>query len=417
MSKAFKIKSKFDNTKFRKLTKQKPICKSPAGKRATAQPVPELAFSDDILGEFAKHIASHGLVREVGNSKAIYLTISSRVLRSPISVVIKGDSSVGKSSLLDRILKYFPKRAFLEITGASDKALLYSEDTFVNRVLIFAEKHGLSSDLLNYYVRELLSRGYIEHLTVRPGTGGHKTHKIVKPGPTGFITTTTGDLHSENETRMLALQADDSNSTTAEVMGAIAREYNGKGKPTHLSPPKRWQDFQRWFAKQSTEVIIPFSEAISDLIPPTTPRLRRAFGLVMGLVSVHALLHRMTRGSRKDCVIAQFKDYRAVRALVERVLADNLEQSVPPTIRETVEAVAAITKSHITLDDLAAKLGINKSNASRRFRKAEDAGYLMNRGMGPTFAIALANPMPSDGKMLPTVKEVRSRFAERKRSE
>ncbi len=61
------------------------------------------------------------------------------------------------------------------------------------------------------------------------------------------------------------------------------------------------------------------------------------------------------------------------------------------------------------MDVLAKTLGIDKSNAARRFQKAAEAGFLMNRGAGAgrPYAIAIATPLPTDDAVLPTPKALR----------
>src|SRR5256885_7767086 len=52
---------------------------------------------------------------------------------------------------------------------------------------------------------------------------------------------------------------------------------------------------------------------------------------------------------------------------------------VSTTVRETVDAVAALKKDEVSLGELAAKLGLDKSVTSRRLRQATGLGYLVNR--------------------------------------
>jgi len=65
-------------------------------------PVPIIAMHDSILERFAVDIeALLRLVGEERNAKLLYLAATSRVLKMPASVLIKGSSSGGKSFLLD----------------------------------------------------------------------------------------------------------------------------------------------------------------------------------------------------------------------------------------------------------------------------------------------------------------------------
>ena len=56
-----------------------------------------------------------------------------------------------------------------------------------------------------------------------------------------------------------------------------------------------WRDFQRWLAVGSRQVVVPFADVLSDLIPAASVRLRRDFGQMLRAVKAHALLHRQHR--------------------------------------------------------------------------------------------------------------------------
>ena len=61
-------------------------------------------------------------------------------------------------------------------------------------------------------------------------------------------------------------------------------------------------------------------------------------------------------------------------------MAEGVGATVPETVRRTVEAVAAInTTGLVSLPRGRRRLGLDKSNASRRLRRAADGGYLRNR--------------------------------------
>jgi hypothetical protein len=323
---------------------------------------------------------------------------------------VKGESATGKSYVVGQVADFFPQRAVLSMTSASDKALFHLNRSLQHRVLIFGEQHGMSSERLNYYIRELLSNGSIEQYSVQPGKGGHTTKHQKKKGPTSFVTTATSDLHPENETRLLALPMDESPEATAEIMKVIARGHDGTQltvKPEFT--PEVWKEFHTWIAAQGNKVEISFAQPLAELIEPTSVRLRRDFGKLLSLIAAHALLHRKTRTIGANGVIAEVKDYRAVWKIMRKIFALTMEQSVDPVVRQTVEAVYSLKSATITVDDLAGALGIVKSNAARRFRKAEQAGFLMNRGAGPgkPYAIAPAAPLPGDSAVLPTPTALR----------
>jgi hypothetical protein len=61
------------------------------------------------------------------------------------------------------------------------------------------------------------------------------------------------------------------------------------------------------------------------------------------------------------------------------VLAEGIEATVPETVRETVDAVAALDKREVSLGELDAKLSLEKSVSGGQRRKAIDRANVDNR--------------------------------------
>jgi len=102
------------------------------------------------------------------------------------------------------------------------------------------------------------------------------------------------------------------------------------------------------------------------------------------------------------------EDYAVVRKLVDDLFSEGIEATVPGTVRETVDAVASLKKDEVSLSELAAKLGLDKSAASRRLRDATERGYIVNleTRRGRPARIVLGDPMPEMVKLLPEPAEL-----------
>ena len=125
------------------------------------------------------------------------------------------------------------------------------------------------------------------------------------------------------------------------------------------------------------------------------------------------MIHRATREQDTEGrIVATLDDYQAVRGFVAGLLAEGVEATVPKTVRETVEAVArlngATPEGGVSLARLAAKLGIDKSAASRRWNIARRRGYLKNEETrkGLPARLTLADSIPDDVRVLPTRAEL-----------
>ena len=160
-------------------------------------------------------------------------------------------------------------------------------------------------------------------------------------------------------------------------------------------------------------VFVPFADALAELIPAGATRLRRDFGALLNLVRAHAILHRANRQQDEDGdLLATVEgDYAPVRLLVGDVIAESVEASVTPAMRETIEAVQELLDEgmeHVSAKALVDHLGVGRSAAYDRIRRALFAGYLSNeagkneRG----YKLKIGSPLPGDEAFLPSLAEV-----------
>jgi hypothetical protein len=362
-----------------------------------------LAESANILEQFIKELNRQGVVGEGRNAQILYLALTSRRLDRPVSVAVKGPSSGGKSHITEKVLEFFPDSAYYALSSMSEKALAYSEEPLSHRFLVIYEAAGMGSDLATYLMRSLLSEGRIRYETVEKTKDGIKPRLIEREGPTGLlITTTAHSLHPENETRLLSLSVTDSREQTQRVLLALARNHG-----IQAIPPE-WHGLQTWLEHAQHQVLIPYAEALAEKIPPVAVRLRRDFRALLTLIESHAILHQASREREADGrIIATVEDYAAVRALVLDLMSEGVEATVSATIRETVEAVRTLLATGgaetVEIHQIAAKLKLEKSSASRRVKGAVAKGYLVNRQekKRQPAKIAIGAPMPEDLLILP----------------
>jgi hypothetical protein len=346
---------------------------------------------------------------ETRTVKLVYLAATSRLLDRLASIVVKGQSSSGKSWAVQRTLRFFPESAFYEMTAASEHALVYDKEPLAHRLLVIYEASGLESEKFSYIVRSLLSEGRLRYPTVMKRDGELETVMIEREGPTNLITTTTAlRLHHENETRLLSLASDESPEQTSDVLEALADEED--------DPPDygRWHVLQRWLELGDRRVSIPYAKQLASKIPPVAVRLRRDFGSLLALIRAHALLHQATRErDPKGRIVATIDDYEVVRALIADVISEGVEKTVKLEIREIVGKVRELVTDddgEVSQRQLVEVLKIDKGRVSRNVRAALDGGYLVNREerRGRPHRLVPGDPLPDDMEILPDPKELRS---------
>lgn len=364
----------------------------------------DLARSPNILNRLAVDLELAGLAGELRAAKIIYLAVTSRLFPWPLSVAHKGPSSAGKSFTVERTLRFFPGEAYFARTGMSERGLIYSSEDLQHRMLVLYEADAIATGRGTYLLRTLLSEGVLRYEVVERTRDGCTTRLIEREGPTGLIVTTTQTgLDPELETRLLSITVSDTAAQTKAVMRSLARSRSSSDSVQVNYDT--WHHFQRWLAAGERRVVIPFAERLAELVLAIAVRQRRDFGALLTLICSHALLHRASRNrDETGAIIATTVDYAAVQELVAEVFAEGIEA----TVRETVNAVEAVKKDEVSLGELAAKLALDKSAASRRLREAIDRGYLVNleTRKGRPARVVLGDPMPEMVKLLPEPDEL-----------
>jgi len=380
-----------------------------AAEREAWQACKDLAAKADILAAVEAALQHSGLVGEGRAVKLLYLAVVSRFLDRPVSVAVKGPSSGGKSYAVERVLALFPQDAYYALSAMSERALAYSDEPLVHRILVIFEAAGMAGDFASYLMRSLLSEGCVRYETVEKTKDGLRARLIERAGPTGLIVTTTAvHLHPENETRLISLPVTDTQDQTAAVMDALAE---GVGAPVDYAP---WHALQSWLMTKEHRVTIPYAKTLASQVPPIAVRLRRDFGALLNLIRAHAILHQASR--EKDAegrIIATAEDYAAVRELIADLVAEGVEATVAATMRETVIAVRAslggVADATVSVTAVARHMKLDRSAVSRRINAAIDRGYLKNleEKRGQPARICLGDALPDDADVLPSADSLR----------
>jgi hypothetical protein len=360
----------------------------------------DLAEAPSILERFAVDLACSGVVGEERMAKLVYLAVTSRLLGKCASLIVRGPSSSGKSYVTGKTLEFFPPSAYYTISSTSEKGLIYIDEPMAHRMLVVYELAGLDSKFSQFLSRAMMD-GVVRHQTPKG--------VVEIEGPIGMLVTTTQpEWHQENETRMLAVTADDSAEQTRRVLEAsFSKEDRGQ---IDMQP---WHGLQDWLAAQPNAVVVPFADLIPRLMTVfSSPRLRRDGQTVLSLVRAHALLHQASRKhDGEGRIVAKVDDYAAVRTLVADLIAAGIQKTVPEPVRRVAEAVAGLQPSHasgVPLTAIARVLGIDKSTASRNSRRGMEMGYLRDLATtkGRPAQIVVGDPMPDDADILPSVEQL-----------
>lgn len=353
-------------SKEKKLSK-KEICEAEA-----------LLASDTLLYDILKMIKRAGVAGEERNTLIHYLVFTSRITEDPLSVVVKGESSVGKSYGVSKVMTLFPRNAYVDITDATAQSFYYAPSGhFAHKIIVIFEKHG--GEKADYSIRTLQSEKKLKiQVTVKdPQTGEFGTQEHEIEGPAGFITTTTeAVIHSENETRNISIYPDESTAQTEKTFEITDAKYRGIVGLTK-NELKPWRNVQR--VLKPYDVLIPFVEELRTAFPKKPVRVRRDYGKLLALIAVIALLHQKQREINKvgetEYVVATLVDFHVAKVLLEETLQKTI-YAIPPKSLEIIDAVKALP-GDVSVRDVANKLDWDYDTVKKWFDPAYQKGFFV----------------------------------------
>lgn len=383
------------------------------------EPTPEaqaaalvLLDSEDLLERADAAVVALGHAGDTFLRKLVYLVLVSRLLARPLNLVVSGPSSAGKSFLVNLVCKLFPSYAAYHLSAMSERVLAYTSEDLRHRYLIIGEATALHRDGIGAsLLRGMVWDGQVSYEYVDKSPDGLVSRRIEKPGPTGFITTTTGQIEAELETRVLTVHVSDTPETTRLILRASAGRANGHApEPPDL---EEWHAVAWWLQEHGNrDVDIPYAHQLAEAVPNRLVRMRRDFTQILTLIQSHALLYQRQRDrTDDDRIIADHRDYEAVFRLVADVFGAIAAEGVTPATRETVAKVVELTPNptdSITITRLAREMQLDRSAVKKRVAKALAGEWIVNTETREKQPLKLrgGDPLPLDRPALPLPEEV-----------
>ena len=292
--------------------------------------IPQLARENKLIDAIASDIESVGIVGERTNSLLVYVIYTSRLLEDPGAVITRGNSSGGKSTILNKVAMLFPEEVKIRAMVMSPAAWFNTDASFFkNKVFIAGERRHSQEDEARdagMMLRQLLSEKRISRGVSVPvgkkGSGGWETKMIERDGPVAYAESTTSkSVFEEDLNRMLQLYVDDSESQNRNVIAAMASKYDPSRNGSHHNRieevTRRHHEFQRWLQKLGTPRIgIPYYAALAQKLPAASTESRRAAQQVFTVIEAVTLLHRHHRRTKDGVLLSTLDDYQAARELL-----------------------------------------------------------------------------------------------------
>ena len=369
----------------------------------------ELLDDPNLLSRIGDTIRALGYAGDVQPVLLAYVAMTSRVQPRPMNLAFVAQSASGKNTAVDRAKDLMPPEAVHEIRACSQHALIYDDVDLQRKVVIFSEVDSIPDEgPAASAVRSLATDNEMTYDTVEKVAGRMQTRRIRKPGPTGFITTSTRRLPEQMSTRTLEVPISDDAGQTRAVLRAQAVEASAAGQRPDLAP---FIALQRWLADVGLSMVtIPYAGALAELVPATAVRMRRDFRQLLACITAVALLHQQQRDHHDGEIVATIADYAIARDLLAPIFDSVASEGCTQTVRNTIEAV--VDGEEVTTTVLATRLGLSKSTISYRTKRASQGGWLENAETrrGHQARWRRGGPLPESTTALPTPQRVTDLF-------
>jgi DNA primase catalytic core len=372
---------------------------------------------DRILADFERC----GMVGEETNKLVSYLAVTSRLLESPLAILVQSSSAAGKSALMEAVLALLPEEQQVQYSAMTGQSLFYmGESDLKNKVLAIVEEEGALRAA--YALKLLQSEGVLTIASTGKDvtTGRLITHQYRVEGPVMlFLTTTAIDLDEELQNRCLVLAVDEDRAQTQ----AIHKKQ------------RESQTLEGLLARQEREEILRVHRNVQRLLKPlfvANPyaqeltfldnriRTRRDHMKYLTLIRSIALLHQHQRprktathrGQALEYIEVTKEDIATANRLAHEVLGRSLDELPPQTRRLlllTDEMVSQACEQkkieradfRFSRKDVRAFTAWSDSQLKRHLHRLEELEYLAvhHGGRGQSFVYELVfERQPDSGK-------------------
>lgn len=372
----------------------------------------------DLIKRVCSDIETVGVVGEHALALSIYLVGTSRLLMTPSAAILQGDSSSGKSYTISKTASLFPPEAMIRATDMTPNALYYMPPgSLRHKFVVAGERSRVQDDdraESTRAMREMLSERVLRKVMPQKTDDGIETIIIENPGPIAFIESTTlAEVFPEDANRALLLASDDGREQTRAVVRSIASRFASGNSTDSDRVQQRHHAAQRMLRR--VEVLVPYGQAIGELIPDDRPHARRVISQVFTMVQAVALLHQFQRLDQVDhgaVVHATLDDYRAARLLLIAPIGRALDGRLPDHVVSLAEWMLEHIKHGETFSvkslDSRKDCRWPRSTIYELVKPLQSAGFLSDAGQdGRSNLFRVSGSIPDVGDTwLPTVEDL-----------
>jgi len=373
---------------------------------------------DRILADFERC----GVVGEETNKKIGYLSAVSRLLDTPLAVMVQSASAAGKTTLMEAVLALVPEEQRVQYSAMSGQSLFYMGQTDLkNKVLALAEEEG--AQRAAYALKLLQSEGTLTIASTGkdPTSGRLVTHEYRVEGPVMiFLTTTDIDIDDELLNRCLVLTVDEDRAQTQAIhrMQREAQTLAGlRRKIQRAAILNLHRNAQRLL--RPIHVVNPYADKLT--FPDNLTRTRRDHMKYLTLIRAITMLYQYQRPIRREAegerslefIESTLDDVKLAEELIKPVLGRSLDE-LPPQTRRLLLLIERMVSQACTEQkiwrpdyrfsrrDVRTCTGWGDTQLKIHLHRLEELEYLIvhRGGRGQTFVYELIE-MPEGDKQQP----------------
>jgi hypothetical protein len=307
------------------------------------------------LHRAVKKIGELGVVGEKRNRLILFLAGLTRDFDMPISVMVKGQSSSGKSNLIRTATQIFPPECIIRRASLSAKAPVHGEGSLKAKILYLFEYRGGKD--AQYLLRLQQSEKVIAHEFTTVKGANRETKVAEREGsPVIFTTTTESAVFIDDDTRFLSVWIDDSAEQSLAIMQAQLAPVE-KGEEASLDV---WHEAVRLIGRAHAKCSFPswFNE-VANMVPKEHVRVRRDFERFLTFCKAVALCRSFYAGpQRPQELVVTFADYCITHRVLNPALASTTHalHERELALAEAVRAMQKASKRPATIQEIASYL-------------------------------------------------------------
>jgi hypothetical protein len=326
--------------------------------RKLRQAAMELLEDPAFFSRICRKLEEMGLVGEKRNAQTIFLAGLTKAQAKPVSVIVKGCSSSGKSNLVSKVCELFPSDSVQIRASLTQKAPAYGEGSLSGKILYLFEYRG-GKDAM-YLTRLQQSEGRIAHEFTTVSGRTRSTQVVHREGSPVVLTSTTEKrVFADDETRFLSLRADDSSELTREI---VRHRFVHQTVPQTQPSAEVWREATRILTETCPKFTYPrWLEFIAERIPADDTRARRDANRFCTLLEAVAMVQSFSDGRRnedREHIEINFADYCIAYEILNEAFSSTYSGVHPQVLRvaERVRELHKEVKRSVTTHELAEEL-------------------------------------------------------------